>query len=140
MKLDELAKLRADYLATRGNDSVFVEPPLIGSSADDTPKVEDNAALLDKHGGFALKRKKIIKDFQHNTGNPKAQGNIFRHYTNYTATAQCVASVIEKNNYCLIYFDPKTGLNVEVSELQRILLNPTSQDMIVSDIINQAKR
>ena len=31
------------------------------------------------------------------------------------------------------------GLNVEVSELQQSLLNPTSRYMIVSDIIDQAK-
>ena len=34
---------------------------------------------------------------------------------------------------------PTAGLNVEVSELQWSLLNPTSWDMIDSDIIDQAK-
>ena len=46
VKLDDLAKLRAAYLATRANDSIFVEPPIVDSSSDDTPKVEDDAVLL----------------------------------------------------------------------------------------------
>ena len=87
VKLDDLKKLRAAYLETRGDDSIFVEPPFIGSSADDTPKVESNAVLLDKHDGFSLKPTKLIKEFQHKPGDPKAQGNIFHHYTNYTVTA-----------------------------------------------------
>ena len=121
------------------NDSVFVEPPFIDSSADDTPKFEDDSGLLDKHGGFALELKKIIKEFHQKPGNPKDQGNIFCHYTNHTATAHCVVSAIEKKNGLLIYLEPTAGLNVEVSELQRSLLNHTSWYMIVSDIINQAK-
>ena len=60
VNLDDLEKLRAYYLETRGNDSVFVEPPFIDSSADDTPKIEDDAVLLDEHDIFALKPKKLI--------------------------------------------------------------------------------
>ena len=79
VKLDDLVKFRAAYLATQGDDSVFVEPPFIDSSADDTPKVEDDSVLLDEHDVFALKPKKLIKKFQQHPGNPKAQGNLFRH-------------------------------------------------------------
>ena len=140
VKLDDLAKLCAAYLATWGDDSVFVEPPFIDISADDTPKVEDNDVLLNKHNGFTLNPKKLIKEFQHNPSNPKAQGNLFRHYTNYTSTAYCVASAIEKKNGHLIDIDPTAGLNVEVSDLQQSLINPTSRDTIVSDIIDQVKR
>ena len=139
MKLDELAKLRAYYLETWGDDSVFVEPPFIDSSAGDTPKVENDAVIFDEHNGFALTLDKLIKEFQQNPGNPKAQGNLFRHCTNYTATAHCVESSIEKKNGCLIDLETTASLNVEVSELQQSLLNPTSRDMIVSDIINQEK-
>ena len=39
----------------------------------------------------------------------------------------------------LIDIELTAGLNVEVSELQQSLINPTSRDMIVSDIIDQAK-
>ena len=70
MKLDDLAKFRVAYLATQGNDSVFIEPPFLDSSADDTPKVEDDSVLLDEHDGFALKPKKLIKEFQHMPGDP----------------------------------------------------------------------
>ena len=79
VKLDDLTKFRADYLSTQGNDPVFVEPNFIDSSADDTPKVEDNAFLIGEYNGFSLKPKKLINDFQHKPGNPKAQGNIFRY-------------------------------------------------------------
>ena len=92
VKLDDLAKFRVAYLATQGDDYVFVEPPFIDSSADDTPKVEDDCVLLYKHDGFALKPKKLIKEFQQKPGDPKFQGNLFRHYTNNTATAHCDAS------------------------------------------------
>ena len=139
VKLYDLAKLRTAYLETQGNNSVFVETTFIDSSADDTTKVEDNDVLLGEHDGFSLKPKKLIKEFQHKPGYPKAQGNIFLHYTNYTATAHCVASAIEKKNGRLIDIEPTAGLNVEVSELQRSLLNTTYRDMIVSDIIDQAK-
>ena len=139
MKIDYLANFRADYLATQGNNSVFVEPPFIDSSADDTTKVEDDSILLNKHGGFALKPKKFINEFQQKPDDPKSQGNLFRHYTNHTATTRCVASVIEKKNGRLIDIDPTAGLNVEVSELQRSLLNTTFWDMILSDIIDQEK-
>ena len=136
VKLDELAKFRAAYLATQGDDYVFVEPPFIDISDDDTPKVEDDSVLLGEHDGFPLKPRKLIKESQQKSGNPKAQGNIFRHYTNHTATTQFVASAIKNKNSRLIDLEPTAGLNVEVPELQRILLNPTSQDIIVSDIIN----
>ena len=139
LNLDDLAKLCADYLATRGDDYVFFEPPFIYISAAETPKVEDDAVLIYEHDGFVLNPKKLIKEFQHKPGDPKAQGNLFRHYTNYTATAHCVAIAIEKKNIPLIDLEPTAGLNVEVSEIQRILLNPTSRDMIVSDIIDQTK-
>ena len=63
MKLDELMKFCADYLETQVDDSVFVEPPFFDSSDDDTPKVEDEYVLLNEHDGFALKLKKLIKEF-----------------------------------------------------------------------------
>ena len=63
MKLDDLTKFRAAYLAAQGNDSVFFEPTFIDSSADETTKVEDDSVLLDKHDGLALKLKKLIKEF-----------------------------------------------------------------------------
>ena len=122
-----------------GNDYVFFEPPFIDSSVDDNPKFEDNAVLLDEHNGFVLKTNKLIKEFQHKTGDLKAQGNLLRHYKNHTATAIFFASAIEKKNGRLIDLETTAGLNVEVSELQRSLLNPTSRDMIFSDIIDQAK-
>ena len=126
-------------MATRGDDSIFVEPPFIDSSADDTPKVEDDDILIDEHDGFTLKPEKLIKEFQHKPGDPKAQGKLFLHCTNYTATTHCVASEIEKKNGRLIDLEPTAGLNVEVSKLQRRLLNTTSRDMIASDIIDQEK-
>ena len=71
-------KFRAAYLETQGDDSVFVEPPFIDSSADDTPKVEDDS-VLDEHDDVALNQKKFIKEFQTNPGDPKAQVNLL-HY------------------------------------------------------------
>ena len=72
-------KFRAAYLATQGNDYVFFEPRFIDSSDYDTPKAEDYSVLLNEHNGFALKLKKLIKEFQQNPGDPRAQCNLFRH-------------------------------------------------------------
>ena len=55
--------MSAACLETQGDDSVFFEPPFIDSSADDTPKVEGKYVLLNEHDGFALKPKKLIKEF-----------------------------------------------------------------------------
>ena len=63
VKLDDLEKLRASYLATWGDGYVFVEPLVIDSSDDDTPKVEDECVLLNEHGGFELNPKKLIIEF-----------------------------------------------------------------------------
>ena len=142
VKLDDLSKFRAAYLATRGDDSVFVEPCFIDRPANDTPKVEGNTTLLDEYDGFALKPKKLIKEFKDNPGDPKVQGKLFRHYTNYAATAHCVANrkvSIEKKSGRHTDLVPTAGLNVEVSDLQLSLLNPTFQDVIVSNIIDQVK-
>ena len=46
---------------------------------------------------------------------------------------------LKNKNVRLIDLEPTAGLNVEVSEIQRSLLNTTSRDMIVSDIIDQEK-
>ena len=107
MKLYDLAKFRVAYLATKGNDSVFIEPPFIDSSVDDTPKVEEESFLIDEHDGFSLKPKKLIKEFQQMPGDPKAQGNLFCHYTNHNVTAHSSASVIEKKNGRLIDLVPQ---------------------------------
>ena len=64
VKLDDLAKFRAAYLETQGDVSVFVKLPFIDSSADDTHKFEEESFLLNEHGGFALKTKKLIKELQ----------------------------------------------------------------------------
>ena len=61
VKLDYLATFHATYLEIQGNYSVFVEPPIIDSSSDDTTKVEDDSVLLDENDGFVLKPKKLIK-------------------------------------------------------------------------------
>ena len=71
VKVDDLARFCAAYLATQGDDSVFVGPPFVDSSGDDTPKVEDDSILLDGHKCFVLNMKKLTKEFQQNPGNPK---------------------------------------------------------------------
>ena len=78
-KLDNLAKINADYLETQGNDSVFFVTHFIDSSDDDIPKVEDDSIILDENDDFALNPKKLINEFQQKPGNPRAQGNIFCH-------------------------------------------------------------
>ena len=65
VKFDDPPKFRADYFATLANDSVFFEPPHFLE-----PPPENNT-LLDEHDGFALKPKKLVKNYQDNHTDPK---------------------------------------------------------------------
>ena len=68
IKLGDVFKFHAAYLATKGNESIFVTPIVnageISASADAT----DDSNLLGFHDGFALKPKKLIQEYQENKG------------------------------------------------------------------------
>ena len=65
VKLDDLTKFHAAYFSILGDDSVFVEPPPFVQ-----PPPENNT-LLDDHDGFALKPKKLFKNYKDNRNDPK---------------------------------------------------------------------
>ena len=125
VKLDDLPKFRAAYFATLGDDSVFVEPP------------PENTTLLDDHDGFALKPKKLLKKYQDNRSDSKAQGMLFVHMTNHVTTQHCVAA--RKKDGHFVDLEPSPGLDIHMTEFQRIVLNPTMRDVVVSDLVNQAQ-
>jgi hypothetical protein len=133
--LDDVPKYRAAYLATRGDESIFVDPPPGVVAATVT---NNDHPLLDKHDGFALKPTKFIDAFKANPGNSKIQGQLFVHMTNFVCHEHCIAvkkTQAEMNSI----LEPSAALNVETSSLQKKFLNPTMKDMQLSDIIEQSQ-
>jgi hypothetical protein len=133
--LDDVPKYRAAYLATRGDESIFVDPPPVVVAATVT---NNDHPLLDKHDGFALKPTKFIDAFKANPGNSKIQGQLFVHMTNFVCHEHCIAvkkTQAEMNSI----LEPSAPLNVETSSLQKKFLNPTMKDMQLSDIIEQSQ-
>ena len=83
---------------------------------------------------FVLKPKKIVEKHQANTGNSKSQGKLFVHTTNLVLTENALAN---KKSYDKVQLEPTSGLSVELTFLQRLILNPTVRDMKVSEIVDQ---
>lgn len=132
VKLEDLPKFRAAYFATLGDDSVlaeplhFVEPP------------SENTNLLDDHDGFAFKPKKLLKEYTNNRSDSKVQGRLFVHMTNHVTTQHCVAAK-KKPDGRFVDLEPSAALDIHMTEFQRIILNPTTRDVVVSDLIDQAQ-
>ena len=131
VKLDDLPKFCAAYFANLGDDSVFVEPPHFVQ-----PPPENNT-LLDDHAGFALKPKKLVQNYQDNCTDPTTQQMMFLHMTNHVTTEHCV--VANKKDGHFFDLEPSAGLDVAMTELQTSALNPTKQDVLISDLINQSQ-
>ena len=126
LKLDDLPKFRAAYFATVGDYLVFVEP---------TP---ENNTLLDEHDGFSLKLKKLVKNYQDNRTEPKTQQMMFLHMTNNVTTEHFVTA--KNKNGRFVDLEPSSGFDVAITEFQKSVLNPTKQDVVISDIISQSQR
>ena len=107
MILDDLPKFCAAYFATLGDYLVFVEPPHFVQ-----PPPENNTLLYD-HDGFALKPKKIVKNYQDNRADPNTQQMLLLHITNQVATDNCVAS--KKKNFCFVDLEPSAVLDVAMT-------------------------
>ena len=61
IKANDVHKFCSSYLASKGNESVFVNPPDEG----DEETIEDSFdKLLDEYDGFALKPNKLLKKYQ----------------------------------------------------------------------------
>jgi len=133
VKLDDIYKFRAAYLATLQDDSLFVEPPFF-SPASDTDVASSN--LLEKHDGFALKPKKLMEEYEENRHDVNVQAKVFNHFSNFVCTKHVVDNKKKKSQ---VQLEPTPGLNVELSEDQRRLLNPTVKDVQISELIDQAQ-
>ena len=62
---------------------------------------------------------------------------IFLHTTNHVTTENCVAA--KKKNVRFIDLEPSDGLYVAMTEFQTIVLNPTEQEVAISDLISQSQ-
>lgn len=154
LKLDGIYKFRAAYFATLGDDDSIFKDPVAESFAVSAP-VESN--LLDKHDGFSLKPKKLVKEYQDNPGDYTSQGKLFLHMTNFVCTEHVTASKKARKSSEIeemtltsgtritvkaskpAQLEPSHGLHVEMSIDQTRLLNPTPQDVMISELIDQAQ-
>ena len=117
VKLVDLPKFRGAYFATLGDDSVFVEP------THAVQPLQESAALLDKHDGFALKPRKLLEKYQENRTDSKTHAQLFIHMTNHVATKHCAAAL--KKNERNVDLEPSAGLDVAMSDFQKSVLDPT---------------
>ena len=127
----------AFYLEPRGDESIFADPPFFITTDDDYAS-DTNAncyTLLDQHDGFALKPKKLVEQYQANPSDSKSQGNIFVHIKNLVSTQHALAN---KKSNDKVQLEPTSGLNVEVTVLQKLMLNHNVRDTKVSEIFDQA--
>ena len=126
-----MPKFCADYLVTRGGYFIFSDPPFgIATDYDSASDTNTNGStLLGQHDGFILNPKKLVKKYQANTGNSKAQGKLVLNMKNFVSAQHALANkkVNDKVN-----FEPTYGLNVELTFLQKCMLDLTVRDMQVS--------
>ena len=135
VKLDDISKYRAAYLATLGDESIFADPIVQSIFPNDAA---GESKLLDKHDGFSLKPKKLIAQYCENPGDSKAQSKLFVHMTNFVCTTH-VTSHKKKSNGDAVQLEPTAGLDVEILDEQKRLLNPTAKDVQMGELIDQAQ-
>ena len=133
LKLDDMPKFCAAYFATCGDDSIFTEPVFVDRSAEDS---NGKAPLLDKHDGFALKPRKLVQQYKDNPEDSQTQGTLFVHMTNHASMQHCIASKKDHHNADL---ELSSGLDVEMSDQQKRMINPPLRDVALSNIINQSQ-
>ena len=75
VKLDDVFKFRANYLATKGNEPIFVTAIANTGEISESADAMDDSNFLDTHDGFALEPKKLIQEYQKNKG-------VLRHKVN----------------------------------------------------------
>lgn len=84
VNLVDMPKFRAAYLATRGDESIFVDPPPHDTTDTTARSVTSNStSVLENHDGFTLKPAKLITNYKAKPGDSKTQGELFRHITNF---------------------------------------------------------
>ena len=84
-----------------------------------------------------MKTEKIVKNYQENCTDPKTQRMMFIYMTNHITTENCVAA--KKNNGCFVDLEPSAGLDVAMIEFQMSVLDPTKQDVVISNMISHSQ-
>ena len=131
----DIPKFRAAYLASCGDESIFVDPVEENSAIlDDSAENEANSNLLDHHDGFVLKPKKIFEEYKENRISTTAQVKCFVDMKNFVATEHVSGNKQLGNREKL---QPSSYLHVEMHYDQKRLMNPTTQDAQLSEIIDQ---
>ena len=110
---------------------------------------------MDDHDSFSLKPKKLVEEYQDNPGDCTAQGKLFVHMTNFVCTEHVIENK-KKNSSdhemilpngtrmtlkakVAAQLEPTAGLDVEMTGNQKKLLNPTPNDVVMSELIDQAQ-
>ena len=124
VKLEEVVKLRACYLASKKDPAVICGEMEVVAVLPPPPKPTN----LDDF--FSWKPTKLMDRYMANRTNPKVQKEAFNHMTN--ATAQSLWNAEEN-------VEPSAYLDVAMEPAQHKLLNPTSKDVLTGQIIYDVK-
>ena len=81
--------------------------------------------------------KDIVKNYKYNRIDPNTQQMLFLHMINHVANGHCVSD--KNKNGCFVDLETSAGLDVAITEFQTSVLNPTGQDVVISDLISESQ-
>ena len=141
--LDDINQLRGCYLTTKIDPSVFVEPcraAEIAADAAEAQKLNETLHLFTwKPKVFvdAINRETTRNENGHLIGpcgaaSQNTANSYLTHITNFVAGQHANATKGRK------FLEPSSFLNVEVTDDQRYLLQPTASDVLVGNILEDS--
>ena len=127
VKLDDVFKLRGCFLTANIDPSVIVR--VEEESTSTTEEQTRNTAPIDDFCSW--KPKHLLTKYKGDTEDKKVQKEFFHHITNH----------VSKQNWRIGHADVKASdyLDVEISEVQSNLLNPTPKDFLLGFITYDVK-
>ena len=141
--LDDFYQLRGCYLTTKIDPSVFVEPCHAAEMATD---IREATELNETLHLFTWKPKVFVDAINCETtrnknghligpcraASQKTANSYFTHITNFVAGEH--ANTMKGHKF----LEPSSFLNVEVTDDQRYLLQPTASDVLVGNILEDS--
>ena len=77
-----------------------------------------------------------MAEYKEKRHDPEIQGKLFVHMTNFVATEHVTENKAKED---MVQLEPTRGLDVEMTKFQKKLLNPTTKDVMISELIDQSQ-
>ena len=77
-----------------------------------------------------------MAEYKEKRHDPEIQGKLFVHMTNFVATEHVTENKAKED---MVQLEPTRGLDVEMTKFQKKLLNPTTKDVMMSELIDQSQ-